>query len=98
MRVWVACATTALQELVTLELPDGATLADALSAARSQRPDFPPVSEASPVGVWGQVAHRGQPLRDGDRVEVYRPISADAKALRRDRARLSPSPRRKNAS
>ncbi len=40
-----------------------------------------------PVGVFGKVATRAETLRDGDRVEIYRPLAADPKVARRNRAR-----------
>jgi putative ubiquitin-RnfH superfamily antitoxin RatB of RatAB toxin-antitoxin module len=91
MRVLVVVALPDAQELVPVELPEGARLADALVAAR--------VAERHPglaldrVGVWGRVRPADAALRDGDRVEVYRPIRADAKALRRQRAGVRSSTR-----
>jgi hypothetical protein len=87
LRVCVAVALADRQEVVALELDEGATVADALEAARL-RERFPGIDvEAAEVGVWSR-------LRDGDRVEVYRGLKADAKAQRRARARLkTASPR-----
>ena len=39
------------------------------------------------VGVWGRKARLEQVLRDGDRVEVYRPLQVDPKLARRERFR-----------
>jgi len=39
------------------------------------------------VGVWGEVLSLSTPLRDGDRVEVYRPLAIDPKEARRQRYR-----------
>ena len=41
---------------------------------------------AARIGVWGRRAELGQALRDGDRVEIYRPLQADPKEIRRARA------------
>jgi putative ubiquitin-RnfH superfamily antitoxin RatB of RatAB toxin-antitoxin module len=41
------------------------------------------------VGVFGRLAPSSQPLNDGDRVEIYRPLAADPKSARRARARQS---------
>lgn len=38
------------------------------------------------VGVHGKLAQLAHVLRDGDRVEIYRPLSADPKEARRTRA------------
>jgi putative ubiquitin-RnfH superfamily antitoxin RatB of RatAB toxin-antitoxin module len=39
------------------------------------------------VGVWGRKVRLAQPLRDGDRIEVYRALTVDPKAARRERFR-----------
>lgn len=67
-------------ESVSLTLADEATVADALRAAGWEVP--PDV----PVGIWGKVQARDRILRDGDRVEIYRPLVADPKTARRIRA------------
>lgn len=68
-----------------LQLPAGATLADALaaSAALGYLPDTS-ISDAG-CGIWGQRTGPGQVLRDGDRVELYRPLTVDPKVARRER-------------
>lgn len=84
MHVLVAIALPDHQEVVALELAPGATVADALAAAKvAER--FASLAQAD-TGLWGRRCARGTPLREGDRVEVYRPLQADAKALRRARA------------
>jgi uncharacterized protein len=91
LRVSVALALTGSQEVVELELADGATVGDAVAAAAlGQR--FPELDlGALDVGVWSRPCDRSTVLRDGDRVELYRPLRADAKAERRARARLRTS-------
>ncbi len=39
------------------------------------------------VGVWGKLRGLDEPLRDADRVEVYRPLQVDPKEARRQRYR-----------
>lgn len=70
-----------------LELPEGATLRDAVLASGWR--DVHPGQDlaAFEVGVWGRRGHADQPLRDGDRVEVYRPLLVDPKVARRERFR-----------
>ena len=84
MRIQVAIALPARQEVVELDLPEGSTVADALSAARV---------EAAVVGIWSRPCAPQTTLRDGDRVEIYRPLQADPREMRRARARLKPSNR-----
>ena len=93
LRVWVVAALPDRQEVLELELADGATVADALAAARLAE-HHPQLAHAL-VGIWSRRVGRDERLHDGDRVEVYRELQADAKAQRRERARAvrSASPR-----
>jgi putative ubiquitin-RnfH superfamily antitoxin RatB of RatAB toxin-antitoxin module len=84
--VEVACAMPTGQEISALQLPHDATVDTALRASGLLE-RHPEIGEATPVGIWGKVTSRDTPLRDGDRVEIYRPLVADPKAARRDRAR-----------
>jgi putative ubiquitin-RnfH superfamily antitoxin RatB of RatAB toxin-antitoxin module len=89
VRVSVAIALPARQEVIDLEIAEGSDVAAALEAARV-RERFPELDlDRCEVGVWSRACPREQVLREGDRVEVYRPLAADAKAMRRERARLT---------
>ncbi len=95
MRVQVVVALPGGQDVATVDLAEGATLAEALAAARvAER--HPGLSLAA-VGVWGRRRDPGQVLREADRVEVYRPLRADAKAIRRQRAGVRTSTRSRSA-
>jgi len=89
MKIRIALATPARQEVIALEVPEGTTIAGALAQARAFE-RFPELAGAQ-TGIWGRVAPVDTTLRDGDRVELYRPASADAKAMRRERAGVRPS-------
>jgi putative ubiquitin-RnfH superfamily antitoxin RatB of RatAB toxin-antitoxin module len=65
-----------------LTLPEGATVADAMDAA-----DIEGSAQCPAVAVHGLVAKPDQMLREGDRVELLRPLLADPKDNRRRRAR-----------
>lgn len=98
MRVTVAIALASRQEVIEMQLPEGSDIDDALAAARV-RERWPELDlECCEVGIWSRVSARDAKLRDGDRVEVYRPLAADAKAMRRERARLKPSTRSRSGS
>ena len=84
MEVEVVYATAERQWVVTLVLLEGATIADALTGAEGQLADLD-TSDAV-VGVYGTVRSRHDLLKDGDRVEIYRPLRVDAKEARRRRA------------
>ncbi len=74
------------QTLRQLRLAAGATVADAIAAAELER-DWPELElDPNAVGVWGRKVSLGQLLKSGDRVEVYRPLLADPKEVRRARA------------
>lgn len=70
-----------------LALPAGATLGDALAACDlgAQWPGFNPWLHG--VGVFGLLRPASYVLRDGDRVEMYRPLDFDPMESRRRRAR-----------
>lgn len=70
---------------VQLELADGSTVAQALSASGwAQR--FPALQAPEmTLGVWGRRCTGEQVLRDGDRVEVVRALRVDPKVARRER-------------
>ncbi|MDX1481733.1 MAG: RnfH family protein [Woeseiaceae bacterium] len=85
MRIEVAWASPDSQLLVAVDLPDGATVADALTAARDASSDMPDWADR-PVGVWGRVVPTDAALRDGDRVEVYRQLLIDPREARRQYA------------
>lgn len=78
-------------DVVTLDLPAGATVADVLAAsglaARHAHLAARPMADWA-VGVWGRTAPLTQALRDGDRVECYRPLTVDPKEARRQRYHL----------
>jgi putative ubiquitin-RnfH superfamily antitoxin RatB of RatAB toxin-antitoxin module len=92
MRVQVAYAAPDMEALVELTLAPGAVVADA--AHLSGLPARLGVEgRALSYAIHGQRAGPQTPLRDGDRVELLRPLVADPKAVRRRRAEAHPLPR-----
>ena len=74
--------------LVPLVLPVGATVNDAwLASGLALRIPGLVVGDAN-VGIFSRRCTLATVLRDGDRVEVYRPLLADPKEARRQRAAL----------
>ena len=97
LRIEVAVALPARQEVVALALPEGATVADALGNARV-RERFPDIDwSRATFGIWSRPCAADRLLREGDRIEIHRPLAADPKDQRRARARLRASPRSRNA-
>jgi len=91
--VEVACALPHKQKIVALRVRPGTTAQEAL-ALSNLAAEFPEVDMAvAPLGVFGQaLGSKGLPapgdyaLQPGDRVEVYRPLLADPKEVRKQRA------------
>jgi putative ubiquitin-RnfH superfamily antitoxin RatB of RatAB toxin-antitoxin module len=80
-------------DLVSLQLPEGSTVADALRASGVLQRHGLAGDELS-VGIWFKRAPLDAPLRDRDRVEIYRPLIVDPKEARRLRYRKrGPGPR-----
>ncbi|MGH8125277.1 MAG: RnfH family protein [Rhodanobacteraceae bacterium] len=75
---------------VQLSLPEGATVADAIAASgfRAACPDVA-IGDGC-IGIFACKVAPGTVLRDGDRVEIYRPLKVDPKEARRRRAKKQP--------
>lgn len=88
IRVEVVFATAERQELVALELDEGATVADAIDEsglrALFSQVDF----DTLEAGIWGRVVEPTTVLGEGDRVELYRPLARDPRDARRELARV----------
>ena len=83
VRVEVVYALPRVCHAAHFDLRPGATVADAVAAAR-RSPAFAGVDlDGAKVGVFGRLAAPATPLRDGDRVEFYRPLARDPKERRR---------------
>ena len=88
LTVQVAYGEPAKQVAVEVTVPRDANASAALSAASDAlRAAFPDVDFAAlALAVWGEAATPDTPLRDGDRLELLRPLIADPKLTRRRRA------------
>jgi putative ubiquitin-RnfH superfamily antitoxin RatB of RatAB toxin-antitoxin module len=85
-RVEVAYATPSRQEVIEVTVPPGATVEQVIRASGVLE-RFPEIDLAHPcVGIFGERVHLRDPVRDRDRVEIYRPLIADPKEARRARA------------
>jgi hypothetical protein len=84
--VEVAYATPEKQLILKLTVPGDATLEEAIRASGILE-EFPEIDLASArVGVFGKPGKPGDSLHPGDRVEIYRPLIADPKEVRKQRA------------
>ncbi|MEK7755195.1 MAG: RnfH family protein [Acidobacteriota bacterium] len=84
LRIEVVYALPHKQERILLDLPPGSTVRDALRASGLLQ--GVPQMEVTRLGVWGRAVTADTGLCDRDRVEVYRPLIADPKEVRRERA------------
>ncbi|MDJ0908359.1 MAG: RnfH family protein [Woeseiaceae bacterium] len=86
IRVEVVFAEPEKQRLIELEVDKGATVADVLAASGIAASFRNADLTGLPVGIWGKVVARDATVRDGDRVELYRPLEMDPREARRLRA------------
>lgn len=86
IHVEVAYALPQVQTLLALEVPAGTTAREAvrLSGILEKHPEID--LEHAKLGIFGKHIKPELALRDGDRVEIYRPLIADPKEVRRQRA------------
>jgi putative ubiquitin-RnfH superfamily antitoxin RatB of RatAB toxin-antitoxin module len=75
-------------DLTEIDLPEGASVAEALSASGLMSRHAALAGRPLRVGVWGKACSLDKPLREGDRVEVYRALAVDPKEARRRRGAL----------
>ena len=87
MKIEVIYALPERQELVTLDLPEGITVQQAVEASGllSKYPDIEPGAK-NKLGVFAKLVKPEAVLRERDRVEIYRPLIADPKEVRRQKA------------
>ncbi|WP_240099175.1 RnfH family protein [Thermomonas flagellata] len=85
IRVELIRAWPGRHEALQLELPEGSRAGDALARAGWALDAGHPL-----LAVYGQRATPETVLRDGDRLELLRPLQADPKQARRRRAQRQP--------
>lgn len=86
INVEVAYALPEVQMLVPLSVEEGATVETAIRQS-GLLAKFPEIDLATAkVGIWNKASELSATLREKDRVEIYRPLIADPKEVRRKRA------------
>lgn len=87
IHVEVVYAHRSEQKIVPLNLDEGMTLRQAVerSGLLERYPEIN-LDGGNKTGIWGKLAKVDTVLRDRDRVEVYRPLIADPKEVRKQRA------------
>jgi len=82
----IAYATPERQKIIECEVEPGTSPRDAVlqSDIKQHFPEIDP--ESCDIGVFGKPVRPDYELVDGDRIEIYRPLIADPKEIRRQRA------------
>ena len=86
LNVEVVYARRERQELVRVQLPEGATVRQAVEASGvlEKHPELGLAQNK--LGIFSKLSKPETVLRDRDRVEIYRPLIADPKEVRKQRA------------
>mgnify|MGYP001197841776 FL=1 len=86
LKVQVVYALPDEQRVIAIEVPIGATLRNAVE--RSRIADYFPDLDLAvcELGVFGEIRNPGGLVAAGDRIEIYRALEDDPKAIRRRRA------------
>ena len=83
MKVGVFYASTSRHANISVDLPDGACIRDAIERSGILK-QFPEIDlETNKVGLFGKLGKLDAAVGDGDRVEIYRPIICDPKTVKR---------------
>ncbi|MDI1292315.1 MAG: RnfH family protein [Methylobacter sp.] len=86
VEIEVVYAKPEQQVIVTVAMEEGATVEAAIKASGLLE-RFPEIGLSElKVGIFGAVCKLEQPVREADRIEIYRPLLHDPKEARRQRA------------
>lgn len=92
MRVWVVYALPDRQALQEVELPESATVADAVARSGLLQ-QFPEIgTRPLACAIYGRAVAESHSLRADDRVEILRPLQVDPKESRRRAAARGRTP------
>ena len=86
IRIEVVFGLSERQKLVSINIDAGADCADAISQSGIAA-EFPELDlKLLPVAIWGRPAERSSGLKEGDRIEILRPLQMDPRDARRQLA------------
>lgn len=86
LQIEIAYARPDAQLIVELQVENGATVEQAIQQSGILG-KFPEIDlSVNKVGIFGKLAELQQPVRAGDRIEIYRHLLADPKLVRRQKA------------
>ena len=88
IQVEVVYALADEQTLLNVNVPEGSTIKEVIeqSPLFEYYPELEKNINKLDVGIFGKLAKMDQPVRDKDRIEIYRPLIADPKEVRKKRA------------
>jgi len=86
INVTLAYCLPAAVHVIDLRVAPGSTIAEVVRQSRILE-RCPEINlEVNRVGIFNKLCAPGTPVREGDRIEIYRPLIADPKTARRQRA------------
>ena len=85
MKIEVAYALRHKQTLLNIEVDDNASVEDAIQQSNILK-KYPEINlKKNKVGIFGRITALDVKLREKDRVDIYRPLIADPKEVRKQR-------------
>ncbi|MDR2208532.1 MAG: RnfH family protein [Azoarcus sp.] len=87
IEIEVVYAQAHYQDVVMVKVPEGATVLEAVEASGLllKYPEIEPGGR-NKLGIYAKSTQPGTVLHEHDRVEIYRPLIADPKVVRKQRA------------
>ncbi len=84
--VEVAYALPSEQSLLLVKVPEGTEIKEVIIKSKilQEHPELE--LDKLDVGIFGKIAKTNQKVRNRDRIEIYRPLIADPKEVRKRRA------------
>ncbi len=83
MKVSVVYADANIQKWIHIDVPEETSAAQAIELSGLLK-QFPEIDlEENRFGIFGRVVKAEQQLKEGDRLEIYRPITADPETVER---------------
>jgi putative ubiquitin-RnfH superfamily antitoxin RatB of RatAB toxin-antitoxin module len=92
IEVHVVYALPDRQSVYTVRVPAGTTIIEAIRHSGVLADFSEIVLSTTKLGIYGRKAEPNQAVRAGDRIEIYRPLTADPKVVRRERAERKKKP------
>jgi putative ubiquitin-RnfH superfamily antitoxin RatB of RatAB toxin-antitoxin module len=88
VKVTVVYAQPGAQHVIEVDVGTGATVRQAIAASGLLAPGPGQALDELEVGIWNHRCSLDTVVREGDRIEVYRPLQVDPKEARRIRAEV----------